>query len=132
MQAQDRMTWDAWKLSNSAPKNGEIVEIIFTASIQPGWYFYANDFDKSLGPMLTTFSFEESESFEVVGEATPVGSKKKYDDVWEGEISYFTTKVEFRQKIKVVDAANLSIRASVRGQLCSDETGKCILVKKEF
>src|SRR5690606_30244811 len=89
------------------------------------WYLYSSDFDPELGPMVTEFSFEPHASYRLVDGIQPVKPKKKYDDIWEGEYTYFTGTAEFRQKVKVLQA-NPVIKGTVSYQICSDVTGQCI------
>ncbi|MGF1534324.1 MAG: cytochrome c biogenesis protein CcdA [Bernardetiaceae bacterium] len=110
---------------------GDEVDITFEATIDQGWYLYSSDFDPELGPLVTTFTFTPDQAYALVGGIVPLNPKKKYDDLWEGEYTYFKGKGKFRQRIKVL-AANPSIAALMEGQTCADETGKCIPLEEEF
>jgi thiol:disulfide interchange protein len=104
---------------------GAEAELIFKAKIPKDWYLYSSDFDPELGPTVTEFSFVPHASYQLVGKVQPIGAKRKYDDIWEGEYTYFTGTGEFRQKIKVLQP-NPRIAATVSYQICSDVTGQCI------
>jgi thiol:disulfide interchange protein DsbD len=126
------MSWKAQpSVEKAKAKVGDVIELVFSADIENGWYFYSNDFDAKLGPMIAVFSFEPHASYELIGTPTPVGNKRKHDKVWDGEISFFTKKAEFRQKVRIKQS-NFVIKATLRGQVCSDETGKCVLVREMF
>ncbi|WP_215225581.1 protein-disulfide reductase DsbD family protein [Echinicola shivajiensis] len=122
-----------WELSLSeqSVKVGEEIELIFKAEIPQNWYIYSNDFDPDLGPMLTELSLEGSEGLEKVGELQPIKPKRKMDEIWEGEVSYFTGKGEFRQKIKIT-AEQVKVNATVSYQMCSDVTGQCVPYDEDF
>lgn len=122
--------WSA-ELSNITPQKGEIITITYKAKIIDGWYLYSSDFDPDLGPMLTEVTYTPNTTFEVAGELTPINPKKKYDDLWEGDITYFKKHGEFTQKIKV-NTVPFKIVVSISGQSCSDETGQCIPLGKDF
>ena len=92
---------------------------------------YSSDFDPDLGPMLTEFSFDPSEKFELLGEIIPVDPKEKYEEIWEGDVTYFTEKAVFKHKIKLIDEKPV-ISGSVTFQICSDVTGQCIPYESEF
>jgi len=94
-------------VSKKEIKIGDEVDLIFYADIEPDWYLYSTDFDADLGPTVTTFTFAKNESFEFKGKIKPIGSKKKFDHTWNGEITYFTTKAEFRQTIIVLGEGKL-------------------------
>ncbi|WP_281616135.1 thioredoxin family protein [Flammeovirga sp. SubArs3] len=124
------VTWSA-SLSNNEPKVGETIEVTFKAKIKDGWYLYSNDFDPDLGPMLTTVKYSENNTYEVVDALKAIHPKKKYDDLWEGDVTYFKKEGTFTQKIKILNK-DFKIEVSVSGQSCSDETGQCIPLEKSF
>ena len=111
---------------------GDEVDLVFRVKIDSEWYLYSSDFDPDLGPMVTEFTFEPSEKYELVGEVQPIGAKKKYDELWDGEYTYFVGEAEFRQTIKVLDAQLDSIRGSYVYQVCTDVDGRCIPGEGEF
>ncbi|MEQ9424447.1 MAG: thioredoxin family protein [Cyclobacteriaceae bacterium] len=121
----------SYDISKSDPKIGEEIGLIFYTTIDQDWYLYSTDFDPELGPMVTEFDFEPNSSYELVGEIKPIGSKKKYDEIWEGEYTYFKEKAEFRQTVKILDG-NWGVRGSYLYQVCSDIDGKCIPFDDEF
>ena len=113
----DPVKWEC-KLSPEPKNIGEEVELILTAKIQTGWHLYANDFDPNLGPLVTTLKFKENNSFKVIGELKSINSKKEYDEIWEGIVSTFDVKGEFRQKIKVLKN-QIDINGNIHYQACS-------------
>ncbi|MEQ9301648.1 MAG: cytochrome c biogenesis protein CcdA [Cyclobacteriaceae bacterium] len=117
----------AWSIeaSKQEPKVGEQITLSFKVVIDQDWYLYSNDFDPDLGPMLTEIVFSEDKSFELVGEVTAVGAKTKYDDIWEGDVNYFTGTALFTQEVKVITLP-LNIAGEYFYQVCSDIDGKCI------
>jgi thiol:disulfide interchange protein DsbD len=117
--------------SSPHPKPGDEIELVVRATIAEGWYLYANDFDASLGPMVTAIAFEPNGTYELVGGLVPVGAKRKHDEVWDGEISYFERQGEFRQRVRILKA-NFSAKARLKGQVCSDASGRCTLVNEAF
>lgn len=116
-----------WKVTASKEKVeiGEEVELIFRAKVPKDWYMYSSDFNPELGPMLTEFEFISNDTYELVGDLKPVGQKKKYDEIWQGEITYFTGVAEFRQTVRILKE-NPVIQGVVSYQICSDVTGQCI------
>ncbi|MGB7786255.1 MAG: cytochrome c biogenesis protein CcdA [Salinimicrobium sp.] len=112
-------------------KAGEEINLILKAEIPEDWYMYSSDFDPDLGPMLTEIHFDSPEGYEIVGELVPVDPKKKYDELWEGEYTYFTKKAHFKQKIKIT-AEDPVIKGSISYQICSDVTGQCIPYESDF
>lgn len=119
------------KIEPQEVKAGETATITFEATIIKDWYLYSSDFDPDLGPMVTTFKFTPDASYELIGELTPVNPKRKYDKLWEGEISYFKEKGVFTQKVKILDP-NYNIEIAASGQACSDVTGQCVPFNEGF
>lgn len=119
------------KASEKAVSIGEEIDLIFLVDIQNDWYLYSTDFDPDLGPMVTEFTFLPNESYELVGNIKPIGSKEKYDEIWNGNYTYFTEKAEFRQTIKVLEK-DLVVKGSYAYQVCTDVDGKCIPFEDEF
>ncbi|MEM8895609.1 MAG: cytochrome c biogenesis protein CcdA, partial [Bacteroidota bacterium] len=116
-----------WVIESSTndPKVGDELTISFIATIDQDWYLYSNDFDPDLGPMLTEINFNEDASFELIGGVEPVGAKTKYDEIWEGDVNYFTGTGIFKQQVRVLSLP-LNITGDYFYQVCSDIDGKCI------
>jgi thiol:disulfide interchange protein DsbD len=110
---------------------GDQVDLIFKVTIDPKWYLYSSDFDPDLGPKVTEFNFITHQSYELVGEIRPIDPKEAYDEIFEGNYTYFKEKGEFRQTVKIL-TANPIISGSYDYQVCSDIDGKCIPFDEEF
>ncbi len=117
----------AWSIeaSTQQPNVGDQITLSFKVTIDEDWYLYSNDFDPDLGPMLTEILFSSDQSFELIGEVKAVGAKTKYDDIWEGDVNYFTGNALFTQEVKVLSLP-LKISGEYSYQVCSDIDGKCI------
>jgi hypothetical protein len=114
-----------YQVSKTEVKAGETIELVFRATLDKNWYMYSSDFDPNLGPLLSVFSFKAHPSYELVGKITPVGAKRKYSEIFEGDYTYFLEKAEFRQKVKILKK-NPVIEVEHSYQVCSDIDGKCI------
>ncbi|MBW3469246.1 protein-disulfide reductase DsbD family protein [Arthrospiribacter ruber] len=112
-------------------KVGEEAKIVFKAQIPKDWYIYSNDFDPDLGPMLTELNVDKSSGLELTGELKAVNPKSKFDEIWEGDVTYFEGTGTFEQKIKIT-GSNVSIEGSIGYQMCSDVTGQCIPFDEDF
>ncbi|QCR23531.1 protein-disulfide reductase DsbD [Pontibacter sp. SGAir0037] len=121
----------SYAVSDKQVKVGEEVELIFNVRIDKNWYLYSTDFDPDLGPMVTEFKFTKHPSYELVGKVKPVNPKKKYDELWDGEYTYFVGTAQFRQKIKVLQP-NLLVKGTYEYQVCTDVDGKCIPFDDSF
>ncbi|MBN2597472.1 MAG: hypothetical protein JXR82_11865 [Marinifilaceae bacterium] len=127
------LTPSKWKveLSKKEFKVGEVIDIVFKATIDKTWHLYSNDFDPELGPILIEFDFEKNESYERIGNVKPINAKKHYDKTWEGEVSYFENTAEMRQQIKIKNLP-LKIEGTFEFQTCSDVSGQCVMGDDEF
>src|SRR5690606_13691147 len=92
--------WDI-QLSDKEHKVGDEVELVLKASIPINWYIYSNDFDPDLGPLLTELFLEDSAGVERAGELKAIDSKTKYEEIWEGDVTYFEKEGEFRQNFAI-------------------------------
>ncbi len=129
-QVSDPAKW-TFTLSSANIHVGDTIEIMAKATIEANWYLYSNDFDPTLGPTLTEFTFEPNDSYGLVGKTIPVKPKKKYDAVWSGDVTYFVEHGEFRQKV-IVLKENLVVAVSVEYQTCNDLLGRCIPGDEEY
>ncbi|BDC97898.1 thiol:disulfide interchange protein [Persicobacter psychrovividus] len=127
---QDPAQWSL-SVNNKNYTVGDEVTLSFNATIQNGWYLYSSDFDPELGPMVTTFTFKPNDTYELVGGIKPINPKKHYDDLWEGEYTFFKQQGEFQQKVKILKT-NPQIAVTIEYQTCSDESGQCIPFDKDF
>lgn len=123
-------TWSV-TTSKKEVKIGDNFDVIFNVVIDDNWYLYSSDFDPELGPLVTEFVFEPDDSYELVGDIRPIDPKKKYDELWEGEYTYFAGKAQFRQTVHIL-SGDLIIKGSYSYQVCSDIDGKCIPFEDEF
>ncbi|MPR34650.1 disulfide bond formation protein DsbD [Cytophagaceae bacterium SJW1-29] len=129
-QVQRHATWTQ-SFSKSEVKVGETVDLIFKATIDPGWYLYSSDFAADLGPTLTEITLTPDASFEKVGKLKPINPKKKFEEVWQGDVTYFTGKAEFRQTVRILKQ-NPVIKAAANYQTCSEISGLCVLGDNNF
>ncbi|WP_034886157.1 protein-disulfide reductase DsbD family protein [Gillisia sp. JM1] len=123
-QVMEPPNWEV-SVAKENPKIGDTVVISFKAEIPEDWYLYSSDFDPDLGPMITEINFSKNSDYEIIGDLIPIGSKEKYDELWEGKYTYFIGKAEFQQHVKLLKNSPV-IKAVAIYQICSDVTGQCI------
>ncbi|MBX0290923.1 thioredoxin family protein [Hymenobacter sp. HSC-4F20] len=113
-------------VSKPAAKVGEEVELIVNARIDENWHLYATNFDPDLGPTVFTFTFAKSPAYELVGKPQSIGTKKKFDDVFKGDVTYFERTGQIKQRIRVLQPGALIIKTETEFQTCTDIDGRCI------
>jgi len=127
-QAQDPVKW-SFTLSSQEIHVGDTIEVVAKAAIIPDWYLYSNDFDPNLGPTITEFKFAADQGYQLLGKPKAIKPKKKFDPIWEGDVTYFTEHGEFRQKVIILNNTP-KISFSVNFQTCTE--GKCIPGEEEY
>lgn len=122
-----------WKysFSKSETKVGENVDLIFTAVVEEGWHLYASDFDPNLGPIVLSFKFTPHASYKLIGKIKSIAPKKKYDDIFGGDYTYFEGKGVLKQTVKLL-ATDPVIGGELTGQACTNSDGRCVQVQDEF
>lgn len=81
----------SWTLEPANPTVGQSAEIIFKVKIDKGWYLYSSDFDKELGPVVTTIKIKEGLGVQIVGPLKAINPHSKEDkEIWNGTYTYFT------------------------------------------
>ena len=122
----------SWSIKPANPKVGEQAEVIFKVAIEKDWYLYSSDFDKDLGPVVTTVTFKPGVGFQTVGELKAINPHSKTDtEIWNGTYTYFTGQAEFRQKIKIT-SSTYTIEGSYDSQSCSNVSGLCVPIRGVF
>lgn len=118
-----KWSFDTKKLSDTE------VELQLTIKLDAGWHIYSQNSDPK-GPMPIVFTFEKSKNYELVGKVQEPKPKEEYDELFKATIRYFSNKVTFRQKIKLLSSENFTVKGSFSYQLCDDQ--KCIPFDDEF
>jgi cytochrome c biogenesis protein CcdA/thiol-disulfide isomerase/thioredoxin len=94
-----------WSYATKDAGNGQ-VDLIFSGSIDEGWYTYSQFLESDEGPVPTSFTFEEGAHFKLVGKATEGGEIiKVYDKVFGMNLTKFKHKAVFTQRVQVNDAS---------------------------
>ena len=100
-------------------KGGE-GEIVFTATIDPGWHVYSTNLGGD-GPIEATFNGIRMDGVETVGRLQPRGKEiKQYDKLFDMELRYFEKAVTFAQKIRFTKP-QYDIECFMEYGACSDE-----------
>ncbi|RZK29110.1 MAG: disulfide bond formation protein DsbD, partial [Hymenobacter sp.] len=106
-------------LSQPKAAVGTEIELIINARIDPKWHLYATDFGDDVGPTVFTLKFQPSPAYELVGKLTSVKSHHAEDPVFKGEVAYWETTGQMRQRIKVLQPGTLTIKADADYQSCT-------------
>jgi len=97
-------------------------EILFTATLDDGWHLYDMNLPDG-GPVSTSFTFEELQGAELVGEPTSsIAPTTIYDDLFSMDLRWYYGTVTFTQKLKVTDPVKFKIEGEVEFMVCNDQT----------
>ena len=107
-----------WSTSIDKISNTEY-NLILNASIEPGWHLYSQNVPED-GPIPTTFSFNTSSDYELVGEVNEEEGHTVDDPVFNMKIKYFERTATFKQRIKALSGNAFEINGEVEFMVCDD------------
>lgn len=97
----------------------EIVELQFKATIDPGWHLYSQDIPEG-GPIPTSFKFEESNNFELIGKTTEPEPIEEFDKNFDMVLKFFGKSATFKQRIKVTTSEDFELNGELEFMCCDD------------
>ncbi len=126
-QVSDPVKWNI----RSSQVEGAKYEVIFEATISPGWHLYSMDLPPG-GPIPTTFIFNDSKNYTKKGVVTQIGNlKHEFDDIFGVNVSYFAHDAKFIQAIELSKGIyGARVDGVIEYQVCFED--KCIFLDKEF
>ncbi len=92
--------------------------VCFTAKIADGWHLYSQHISNEIGPVPTSFFFENSSAYKLIGEVNEPQPIQKYDETFEAMLDFFEGKVVFQQRIAAKKETIVS--GYVTYMLCND------------
>ncbi|MFT5780097.1 MAG: hypothetical protein ACI837_003058 [Crocinitomicaceae bacterium] len=94
-------------------------EIHLKAEMADGWHLYSQHIDDGIGPVPTSFTFDQNDAYKTVGKTTEPNPIVKYDPNFEGELAFFSEEALFIQKIKVKKSGD--VKGTIVFMACNDE-----------
>jgi DsbC/DsbD-like thiol-disulfide interchange protein len=112
------------KWSYAAKKISSTEAVVFLrATIQDGWHIYSLNV-KDGGPIKTSFTFNSSSEYSLVGKPTEPTPVTKYEKAFSMNVTYFEKSVTFQQKIKLKSAKASVVKGKLEYMTCNDM--KCL------
>ncbi len=110
------------KWSYAVENNGsEKVTIVISAKIDPKWHLYSQHIGDG-GPIPTSFRFEESKAYTLVGKVNEVPKAiSAYDEIFGMQVAWFEKKANFRQEIKVNSKEDFKLKGVFEFMVCDDK-----------
>ncbi len=108
----------SWKFSVENIK-GDEATLVLSATIQDRWYLYSQ-FIEDGGPIPTSFSFQKSNDYSLVGSVSE--SPKAitgFDSVFSMQIAKHKNKVDFKQKVKLLKP-KVTVKGMLEFMTCDD------------
>jgi hypothetical protein len=99
----------------------KIYEVNMTATINGNFHLYAQNVGVE-GPLPTAFAFTKNPLLVLDGKVKEVGKLvKKYESVWNGNVSYYEKSVNFVQTVKLRGSAKTNLAGKVEFMVCDDK-----------
>ncbi|PRZ27725.1 protein-disulfide reductase DsbD family protein [Flavobacterium granuli] len=103
--------------------------LIFDAVIEKDWHLYSQ-FTKDGGPLPLEVVFKnQKDNFTLIGKAKESKTRTAYNDIFEVDETFFETKAQIRQEVKVTNPKLAKIDVELNYQVCKEV---CINVEKKF
>ena len=115
-QVLDPVKW-TFKVEQNKPDEATLLII---AKADKGWHVYSQDIPKG-GPIPTSFTFTKSKDYELIGKVTEPTPIEQHDPNFEMTLKFFSDKVVFKQKIKVLTNKDFTITGSLEYMCCDDK-----------
>ena len=99
--------------------NQNEVEFIANATIDDGWYTYSQFLPEG-GPVPTSFSFNKSQDYDLIGDVVEEKLDQKYDPNFRMNLKLFKKSTSFRQRIKLNKYSESKLKGYLEFMACND------------
>lgn len=109
-----------WSFTTKDAGNCQL-DLIFTGTIDEGWYTYSQFLESEDGPVPTSITFDQQPHFKLIGKAKEGGEIiKAHDKVFDMNLTKFKHKAVLTQRVEVTDPAK-PISGYINFMVCNDE-----------
>ena len=108
-----------WNFSAEKVSDTEY-NIILKATIDNHWHVYSQEGSGDEGPIPTSFTFEESADYQLIGTTSEPKPEEEWDPNFEMILKFFSHEVNFVQAIKILNTENVILRGSLEFMACDD------------
>lgn len=110
------------KWTYSVENNGkEEATLVIKASIDKGWHLYSQFIGEG-GPVPTSFRFDKSSNYSLVGKVNEIPKAKPiFDEIFGMQVAWFESSATFKQKIKVSSGKDFKINGALEFMVCDDK-----------
>ena len=111
----------AWSFSGQAQEDGR-VRVSCVAQLEEGWHVYATVLPSDQGPIATSFRFEPSTAFTVVGAVSEPEAKEEYDPNFGMVVRYHGGAPAFEFLLQPTVQGPFTVKGEVEYMVCNDKT----------
>ncbi len=110
------------KWTYSVENNGkEEATLVIKASIDKGWHLYSQFIGEG-GPVPTSFRFDKSNNYSLVGKVNEIPKAKPiFDEIFGMQVAWFEKTATFKQKIKVTSNKDFKLNGALEFMVCDDK-----------
>jgi thiol:disulfide interchange protein len=109
-----------WSFKVDQKQPGEAT-LLLTAKIDKNWHLYSQDIPPD-GPIPTSFRFDKSPAYELVGKVTESKAIEEKDPMFPGIlVKYFADEAVFKQKIKVLSQKDFTVKGVLEFMCCDNK-----------
>ena len=109
-----------WSFTSKDAGNCQ-VDLVFTGSIEDGWYTYSQFLESEDGPVATSITFNAGPGYKLIGKAKESGEIiKVHDKVFDMNLTKFKHKAILTQRVEVKDPSK-PITGYISYMTCNDE-----------
>ena len=117
-QILDPVKW-SFKVEQTKPEEATLLLI---AKADKGWHVYSQDIPKGKGgPIPTSFTFKKSKDYELIGKVVEPVPIVENDPNFDMILKFFTDKIIFKQKIKILNIKDFTVSGSLEYMCCDDK-----------
>jgi thiol:disulfide interchange protein len=110
------------KWTYTVENNGtEKATLVISAKIEKGWHLYSQNIGDG-GPVPTSFRFEKSDNYSLVGKVNEVPKAKVVqDEIFGMQVAWFEKTANFRQEIKIKSSKDFKVKGTLEFMVCDDK-----------
>ncbi|MGY6562343.1 MAG: cytochrome c biogenesis protein CcdA [Luteibaculaceae bacterium] len=113
-QIHDPIKW-SFKVEQTSDENFTLVA---KATLEKGWYLYGQFLENDNGPVATNFTYFPGNRYALNGKTKEEGTKEKFDDIFQMQVSYFEKVAVFKQSITAKPGPSFKIKGEVEFMVC--------------
>jgi thiol:disulfide interchange protein len=106
-----------WSFS-SEKLTDSTANLYLTATIDKDWHIYSQTIVGE-GPIPTSFTFEKSTDYQLIGKVYEPTGIKEFDENFEINVTYFINSVTFVQAIKIISDKDFTVKGTLEFMACA-------------